>query len=577
MSHQRPEAPNGFAFYGRAAVGAAVATLCAVLLNIAWLAYSAQGGRVRETGYFFLSALFVELGVNPFAHLPIAVSNYRDLTSFSELAAFLPAAYLASLTFNLLLLAPALALLAALGPSGRRAVPAVAALICLAPALLWPLDAWGMTATELVLRGRVELQHRLSLETRAGRIGSTLLTAALTLALAALALRETGLGARIRRSTEALATAGKPAAAVVLILLGVGWILRPAAALPPLEQAPNVLLISIDTLRADHLGSYGYPRPTSPRLDQLAREGARFETAVAPTSWTLPSHMSLLTGLDPLLTGVYVDTRSLPRGTDTLALRLAKLGYATGGVVSGGYLNAKWGFARGFDYYDDFSVGKRHFGADKQEITSPHILQLANRWLDQWQQRDSRRPFFLFLHFYDVHYDFNPPPPYDTMFDPDYQGTLTGLDFDTNPALKPGLPQRDLEHLLALYDGEIRHLDDHLGRFFDSLAERGVFDNTIVAVTSDHGEEFGEHGRFGHRETLYDEVLLIPLIVRFPAKIAPGTVVREQVRLIDVGPTLLGSPARTRPGSAPMTWIRSTRLERWFPCSASTASAARIA
>ncbi|MBI1356038.1 MAG: sulfatase-like hydrolase/transferase [Acidobacteria bacterium] len=396
-----------------------------------------------------------------------------------------------------------------------------------------------MAATEWLLRDQVELQYRLSLAARVGRIGSTGLVALLVIALSVAALRDGRMGAWVRRAGELFAGSGKLAAGLLVAVFVAGWAMRPTPALAPLEKVPNILLISIDTLRSDHLSSYGYERPTSPRLDELAREGVRFENVVAPTSWTLPSHMSMLTGLDPLLTGVYVDTRSLPPDTDTLALRLSRLGYATGGVVSAGYLNAKWGFARGFDYYDDFSVGKRHFGADKQEITSPHIIQLANRWLDQWQRQESERPFFLFLHFYDVHYDFNPPPPYDTMFDPDYKGSLTGLDFDTNPALKPGLPQEDLNHLLSLYDGEIRHMDDQLGGFFDDLRQRGLFDDTIIAVTSDHGEEFGEHGRFGHRATLYDEVLLVPLIVRFPAKIRAGGVVPDQVRSIDIGPTLL--------------------------------------
>jgi arylsulfatase A-like enzyme len=150
---------------------------------------------------------------------------------------------------------------------------------------------------------------------------------------------------------------------------------------------------------------------------------------------------------------------------------------------------------------------------------------------------------------WDVHYEYRPPPPYDTMFDPDYTGSVSGRSFMRDPSINGAMPARDLEHILALYDGEIRYTDDHLGELFDLLAQRGLFDETITVVTSDHGDEFFEHGRKGHAESLYDEVLRVPLVMRYPKKIAAGRVVDRQVRLMDVAPTILELAGVYRPES----------------------------
>lgn len=301
----------------------------------------------------------------------------------------------------------------------------------------------------------------------------------------------------------------------------------------------NVLLVSIDSLRADHVHADGYPRETTPTIDRLAREGARFEAAIAASSWTLPTHVTLLTSLPPEAHGVTSSTRALAPEAVTLAEVLQAHGYRTAGFVSGPYLRAIYGFGQGFDVYDESTVADGH-RASHHGATSPRLTRLVTDFLDTWRTAEPRPPFFVFLHMWDVHYDYAPPPPYDGMFDPDYAGTVTANDFARNPDIRPGMARRDLEHVIALYDGEIRYTDEHLGRIIAHLGELGVLDDTVVVVTADHGEEFFEHGRKGHDARLYDELLRVPLVVRFPRRVAPGQVVGAQVRQMDVAPTILG-------------------------------------
>ncbi|MDX2166287.1 MAG: sulfatase [Deltaproteobacteria bacterium] len=308
------------------------------------------------------------------------------------------------------------------------------------------------------------------------------------------------------------------------------------AAPPP---PPNVLLVSIDSLRADHVHSYGYGRQTTPTLDALAAEGARFATVVSPTSWTLPAHLTLLTALPPERHGVVADGQRLTDDALFLSEVLWRDGYTTAGFVAAPYLDAAFGFAQGFDHYDDHSLAKRSFDASHHGVTGPRTAALFADWLRDWRAGGARRPFFAFVHLWDVHYDYAPPPPYDRLFDPDYQGHVTADDYEQSDAVHAGMDARDLAHVVALYDGEIRFTDDTLARLLATLHDAGVLDDTIVVVTADHGEEFFEHGRKGHKQQLYDESLLVPLVIRYPARVPAGTVVPEQVRLMDVAPTIL--------------------------------------
>ena len=325
--------------------------------------------------------------------------------------------------------------------------------------------------------------------------------------------------------------------------------LAPPPATPP--ATPNVILISIDTLRPDHLGCYGYKRNTSPRIDRLAAEGVLFENTISSTSWTLPAHAALFSSLADTVHGCTDTDKRLHADIVTLAERFADAGYQTVGFFSGPYLHPVFGLGQGFAEYvnctsyaralDDARTAAwandlKVMRQSHRDVTNPTVYEAVRRWMNANGQS---RPFFMFIHLWDVHFDFIPPPPYDTMFDPNYQGPVTGRDFFFDSRINARMPRRDLEHLLALYDGEIAWTDLHVGRIVDDLKRGGLLDKTVLAVTSDHGTEFFEHGYKAHRMTLFDEVIRIPLIIRYPASLPAGRRIRPQVRIIDVGPTLL--------------------------------------
>lgn len=299
--------------------------------------------------------------------------------------------------------------------------------------------------------------------------------------------------------------------------------------------APNIVLISIDSLRADHLHSYGYARQTSPNIDALASSGAVFETVISPTSWTLPAHMTLMTSLAPEEHGVITNRLRLGANVDTLPMRLQRAGYTTAGFVSATYLDGLYGFSRGFDEYDDYTLLRVAGEKSRAAVTSQQVAQRAINFLHQHSDTRDARPFFLFLHFFDVHYNYNPPQPFARMFDGSYAGHATG-DVDM---VREGMSSRDLNHVVALYDGEIAWVDANIGNILATLHRLGIDDNTIVAITADHGEEFLEHGQAAHYKTLYDEVLRVPLVIHYPGHVVAGRRLQGQVRLMDVAPTLL--------------------------------------
>jgi len=316
------------------------------------------------------------------------------------------------------------------------------------------------------------------------------------------------------------------------------------------EEKPNIILIVVDSLRADHLGCYGYSRDTSPNIDRLAREGTFFETAIAPTSWTLPSMTSILTSLEISTHGVGTHKTRLGDSARTIAEVLKENGYTTAGFISGVYLHPIYGFDRGFDVYENL-IANPFEAADKEQrvtaavlsgikeslddITSPVITERVTKWLDENQ----KKPFFLFIHYWDVHYDYIPPPPYDTIFDPEYAGTIDARNFFFNEAINPEMPEEDLAHIFALYDGEIRFTDGHIGKLFETLEQKGLEQNALIVLTADHGDEFFEHGRKGHQQTLYDEVLNVPLIFKWQGHIPINKKATGAVGSIDIMPTIL--------------------------------------
>jgi arylsulfatase A-like enzyme len=313
---------------------------------------------------------------------------------------------------------------------------------------------------------------------------------------------------------------------------------------------PDVVLVSVDSLRADHLGCYGYGPPTSPTLDALAQGGIRFAAAYSTTSWTLPAHAALFTGLFDVSHGLIDKTLRLGEQHETLAELLRAQGYQTAGFFSGPFLHPSFGVAQGFETYvncmsqnpvrgglrDDLDAIHRN---SHEDITGPKILAAVEDFLDQAEVQEPHRPLFLFLHLWDVHYDYIPPPAFVEMFDPDYKGSIDGRNFFENADVRAEMSPRDLQHLLALYDGEIRFTDDILRQILAALERRGRSEKTLLVVTADHGDEFFEHGGKGHQRTLYEEVVRIPLILHFPARLPAARVVRSPVSIIDIATTIL--------------------------------------
>ncbi len=355
---------------------------------------------------------------------------------------------------------------------------------------------------------------------------------------------------RLARPLAAAACAS--ALAGSLLLLGAGLAAAATAMTAarvqpaPAPGAPNLLLVSIDTLRADHLGCYGYARDTTPVIDALARGGALFRNAFAHTPWTLPSHLTLLSGLPPEVHQVSNDRQRLAPGVGMLEEYLWAAGYATAGFVSLPYLRAEYGFGRGFDTYDDWSVAEREFGRFRSVVSSPTVVARALDWLSRWYRRGRARPFFVFVHLADVH-NYSPPAPYDTMFGPG--GIEESL---YTRAYRGPLDARDLARVVGAYDGGLRSADAAVGAVLAALRADGVLDDTVVVITGDHGEEFYDHGKFGHGRQLYDESLRVPLVIRFPGRVPRGTDVEQAVGLVDVVPTVVGllGARGTAPGPA---------------------------
>lgn len=333
---------------------------------------------------------------------------------------------------------------------------------------------------------------------------------------------------------EAMKTSAMARAAVDFVRLKLaGRTVAPQAATP---GRPSVILVSIDTLRADHLGCYGYERAVSPVIDRLAASGTLFLNDLSTSSWTLPAHMSMLTSLYPsfhkMEKGGRLGSVRLDDSETTLAELLRAAGWTTIGMVAHPFLSGKWGFDAGFDVY-------RRYTTQAEAQTDRAIL-----WLE-WHQfqvnRGLQKPeFFFFLHYLDPHETYNPPAPYATKYFPDYRGSLTPRDkMVTLFRQKPFANEEDFRYVQSLYDGEINYTDAQLGRFFAKLAELARTDSTLIVLTSDHGEEFKEHGSMGHKSSLYVEQTHVPLIFSFPKKIAAGRKVAVPVSAVDIMPTIL--------------------------------------
>lgn len=290
---------------------------------------------------------------------------------------------------------------------------------------------------------------------------------------------------------------------------------------------PNVLLISADTLRADHVGANGYPRATTPNVDRLARAGVNFREAYSQAPNTAPSHTSVLSSLYPSAHGVFNHGQTLDEDVVTLPEALREAGYATAAFTQ---LNGPT-YRQGFDTYV-FLESPYDKGKGLGDL-APIV---------QWVRDNREQPFFLFLHSYDVHLPYNPPQEYIDLWAPDYDGVLPPAIFRTQiDRINSGeieMTDRDYQYLLDLYDAELVRYDKILGDLFDALRQLDEFDDTIIVFFSDHGEEFGEHGQWGrHTYSLYQELLRTPLIFAGPG--VPATNIQAPVRNVDIAPTVL--------------------------------------
>jgi arylsulfatase A-like enzyme len=289
---------------------------------------------------------------------------------------------------------------------------------------------------------------------------------------------------------------------------------------PREPTARNLLLISLDTLRADHMGAYGYARDTTPFLDTLASQGVLFEEYVAASSSTRPSHMTMFTSLHPSVHGATENTgvRALPVGATTLAELLHEAGIATAAITENGAIDRSRGFGRGFDVYDE------NRETQSANMRRGHIEETFARGA-RWLERTRNRRFFLFLHTYQVHNPFTPPPAYDRFFAGDPGGLA-----------RPAVLRADWDPLL--YDREIRYTDDRVRAFVESLRAAGLLEDTLLVVTSDHGEAFLEHGFVAHGANVHREVVNVPLLVSGP-NVPAGRRLKNPVPMVDLMPTLL--------------------------------------
>jgi len=354
------------------------------------------------------------------------------------------------------------------------------------------------------------------------------------------------------------------------------------ADLPPASQnSPNVLLIVLDTVRAQNLSLYGYQRQTTPWLEQFAKTGIRFDRALATSSWTLESHASMFTGeLPHKLFASWQTPQDYRTPLDdkhlTLAEALTSRGYSTAGFVGNLlYCTRAHGLDRGFVHYEDYvasledflgssSLGNEIYSGYREmtgkresrfQKTAPQVNQAFLHWL----ARQNNRPFFVFLNYFDAHDPYTPPEPYDLLF---------ASEKPRGPRIDPARNYRsdEIRDLRDAYDGSIAYLDKQLSSLFSELQKQGRLENTLVIITSDHGEQFGEHGLMTHGNSLYRQLVHVPLVLSFPSRVPVGGIVREPVSLVDLPATVIdlvgmGKQVRVPGRSLGRHWNGMTRAE----------------
>lgn len=323
-------------------------------------------------------------------------------------------------------------------------------------------------------------------------------------------------------------------------------------------RSPNILLISIDTLRADHLSCYGYNKKTTPNIDKLAGEGTLFRQHYSTGVWTPPGHASMLTGLYVSEHGVYGENR-LSDHIPTIAEKLKEYGYKTAGFINNSQVGTLVGFDKGHDIFVEVWKGVKSESTVKkiaqgiarrvkeklgyEDMGAKRTNKLFTEWLEK--RIDKNKAFYAFLHYVEPHNPLNPPRPYKNK----YIKPLKNVDMQKvkkvaqNPLIcfveDLNVNHEETEVLKSLYDGEIAYIDSKIGEVMQMLKENDCYDDTMIIITSDHGEHFGEHNLWSHAASLYNEVLHIPLVIKFPKGMEYIQEVNNYTQLVDIFPTVM--------------------------------------
>jgi len=307
------------------------------------------------------------------------------------------------------------------------------------------------------------------------------------------------------------------------------------------DTRPNIVLIVLDTLRADHLGCYGDTRGLSPFIDSLAAKGIRFQRVVSQSSWTKTSMASMFTARNPVSHNILVRTDKVASSVILLAERLQASGYRCAGIQTNPWLTREFGFDQGFDSYTYLKPTTKRGGQKPAYLRAGHVVRATARTL----RKEQGRPLFLYVHFMDLHAPYEPPAPY-----------------------HPGPGSTEQQR----YMGEIRFLDNQLRTLYDNFRKAGLMEDSLFVLTADHGEEFGEHNGTGHGHTLYTELLHVPLILHgegltsHMGRKKTGRAIKQQVRLIDVAPTLLDAAGIDQPAAPDVDGESLLPLiTAWFP------------
>ncbi len=308
------------------------------------------------------------------------------------------------------------------------------------------------------------------------------------------------------------------------------------------DEGPNVLLVLIDTVRADHLSCHGYHRNTTPNIDSLALQGTFALNCHAQSSWTLPAMTTILSGVSPVVHGAGrpdMNTYGVSRSIPWLPLAFHNEGYRTAAFFNTMFMNEDFGFHWGFQHFDCQGVASGTSLRRAGQTVDDFLI-----WLDSGEES---KPFFAAVHCYDPHVPYNAPEPFRSLYtDPDYTGVYDetwGETFESIIDINSGIltpSQADINNLIAIYDGELAYMDSEIGKLFQELRSRGLHENTIIVVVGDHGEEFLEHGRVEHGDNFYQETTHVPLIIAGPG-FNTGRVISESVAQLDIAATIVAA------------------------------------